>query len=231
MVTLCYGVDIALDIHQTNTYYELFINGTTQTNDTGYFSTSNLTSSLVSTPSYLFAAGAAWICVPLLWSIFSLLIITQNPFSMINRFLNLYLDYEIKLSYGKMGNFVIGVLALPIDIVASAVWLYVMMPYVSLKRALQTAILNRKFDKEDNISVDLPIEGLRALPQLILAIIFTVKEYRILRISDEYFDIPVPMSIISIAFSGLSLFIGVLTGASKVMFFNTLKATMVQVKF
>ena len=202
-------MDIALDIHQTYIYYELFRNETNHSEGIGYLCSSNFTSSFKPSPTYFYATVAAWISVPLLWSIF-LLIGTQNPFPMINRVLKLCFDNEVKLSYGVCLKIMIGIFALPIDFIASALWLYIVIPYMSLKRALQTAILGNKFDKEDDVSYDLPIEGLRALPQLIIAAIFIAKHYEVLLFC--------PVTIISTAFSAGSLLIGIVIGVIKVNF-------------
>ena len=135
-----------------------------------------------------------------------------------SRIMKHYFDYEYNFSQGTCLKILLGLLALPIDSIISILWLYVVIPYVSFKRALQSAILGKKFDNEDIIHFDLPIVGIRALPQLILAAIFAYTEYPRLSSFDEYFGIPVPMTIISIALSGVCLFIGIITGFIKVRF-------------
>ena len=170
LMTLCFGIDIGLNIYQTNTYHQFSQNQSNQSKRL------NETDESVPTPSYLYAAVGTWVFTPVLWAIF-LVLYTGAPFSMVNRFLKLYLDHETKYSAGKMGNIIIGFLVLPVDIIASALWLYIIVPYYSIKRALQTAILGQKFDKEDDISCDLPVVGLRALPQLILTVVFIINEY------------------------------------------------------
>ena len=111
-MTLCFGIDIGLNIYQTNTYHQFSQNQSNQSKRL------NETDESVPTPSYLYAAVGTWTFTPVLWAIF-LVLYTGAPFSMVNRFLKLYLDHETKYSAGKMGNIVIGLLVLPVDIIAS----------------------------------------------------------------------------------------------------------------
>ena len=211
-MTLCFGIDIGLNIYQTNTYHQFSQNKSNQVKSL------NKTDESVTAPSYLYAAVGTWIFTPVVWSIF-LVLYTGAPFSMVNRFLKLYLDHETKYSAGKMGNIVIGLLVLPVDIIASALWLYIIVPYYSIKRSLQTAILGQKFDKEDDISFDLPVVGVRALPQLILTVVFIINEYQeIWKIDTGYFQIPCPISFISVGFSAVSLLVGFITASIKVCY-------------
>ena len=223
VIILCYGLDIALDIHQTNTYYRIFQNSTnrfsaTETNNT---EGKNIVSSTIESPEYLYGSMAAWISVPLLWSLL-LLISTQCPFPVVNRIMKFCFDYEHNFTSGMGIKLLLGILALPIDTVFSIIWIYVLVPYVSFKRALQCAILGREFDKDDGINHDLPVVGIRALPQLILGAVFIYNEYPFLESFDLYFGIPLPMTIVSVALSGICLLIGIVTGFMKVSIFGNI---------
>ena len=77
----------------------------------------------------------------------------------------------------------------------------------------------KKFDKEDDVSFDLPVVGLRALPQLILTVVFIINEYQeIWEIDTGYFQIPCPISFISVSFSAVSLLVGFITASIKVSY-------------
>ena len=51
-----------------------------------------------------------------------------------------------------------------------------------------------------------------ALPQFILTLVFASNNYPFLMDHDTYFDIPIPVSIISLVFSFGSLIMGVISG-------------------
>ena len=220
VITLIYGLDIALDIHQSNTYYRIFQNDSLLSNGTenNLINGKNITENAFDPSGYFYGSIAVWLSVPFLWSLL-LLIFTLRPIPVINRILRFYIDYEYKLTHGTEIKILLGILALPIDTIFSVLWIYIIVPYVSFKRALQCSILGRKFDKDDSVNFDLPVVGMRALPQLILGAVFIYNEYPFLSSFDEYFGIPVPMSIFSVAFSGASLFIGIVTGVLKVSIF------------
>ena len=82
---------------------------------------------------------------------------------------------------------------------------------MALKQALQTTILGSKFDKEANIILDMPVLALRALPHLIIAIIYIIKQHNTLVLC--------PVSLISIAFSSVSLSIAMAVGLRKVRYY------------
>ena len=214
-----YGFDIALDIHQTSTYYRISQNGrnisvATERNTT---ESKTIVPNNISPSEYLYGSIAAWISVPLLWSLL-LLIFTQRPLPAIDRIMKFCFDYELNFTSGVGIKIVLGMLALPIDTVFSILWIYILVPYVSFKRALQCAILGHEFHKDDNINFDLPIVGIRALPHLILGIVFAYNESMFLSSFDLYFGIPVPMTIISATLSAICLLVGIITGFIKVSF-------------
>ena len=219
VIILLYGFDIALDIHQTNTYYRISQNGRNISSATENNTSEEKTivSSTTIPSEYLYGSIGAWISLPLLWSLV-LLISTQRPLPAINRTMKFCFDYEFNLNSGVGIKILLGILALPIDTVFSILWIYILVPYVSLKRALQCAILGKEFPKDDNISFDLPIVGIRALPHLILATVFANNESMFLSSFDLYFEIPVPMTIISAALSAICLLVGIITGFITVSF-------------
>merc|ERR1712226_894802 len=123
VITLCYGLDIALDIHQTNTYYRIFQNGTQLSHERDHISIEdkNLTVSDTSSSRYLFASISAWVSVPLLWSLI-LLMFTQTPFPVMSRIMKHYFNYEYNFSQGTCLKILLGLLALPIDSIISILW-------------------------------------------------------------------------------------------------------------
>ena len=69
-------------------------------------------------------------------------------------------DYEFNFTSGVGIKILLGILALPVDTVVSILWIYILVPYVSFKRALQCAILGKEFHKNDNINFFLFLDTL-----------------------------------------------------------------------
>ena len=80
----------------------------------------------------------------------------------LSAFLDVYLDYEITMPSGKSLKVIIGILVLPIDMVASILFVYIIIPYAAIKSGLKRAWQGKEFDEEKYISFfmnteDLPI--------------------------------------------------------------------------
>ena len=223
MLSLWMHGDVGLDINQTITYFRNspYENGTYETWALQYQNSTNTTYLESVSPHYFHTACAVWIIPPLLWAMFNLWD-RGFPFTATNLFLDNYFDYQIKFSYGSCCQIFIGILVLPLDAVASFLWIYIVIPFASFQSGIKCALQGEEFDETDilflNINTcDLPVlktfEYLgEALPQLILAVLFTANNYAYLLENDVYLGIPVPVSLISIIFSVGTLTNGLFTG-------------------
>ena len=113
---------------------------------------------------------------------------------------------------------------MPFDMLGSCIFIYVLIPYAALKRGIKIAWTGEDYDGSGILAgifrnSELPFlkafEFLgEALPQLVLAIIFTANNYPYLSESQTYFGVSeVTISLVSMIFSAGSLIIGLFTGS------------------
>lgn len=220
-------VDMGLDLNQSINYHRhaFSSNGTYQDwSQENYFEKLNATNTTdIQTVSkaYFYAATTVWFIPPFLVSVLCSLssVIENKEYWAFSIFLKFFFKYEITFPYGRCFQSIVGLLVLPLDIIASITLIYFVIPFMATKSALKILWEGDKFDSEENIVFKLPAKFLpylkcfeylgEALPQLILALIFTANNWPFLLKNDVlYQGFPVPVSIISIVFSSGSLMIG-----------------------
>ena len=233
-------IDMSLDVNQTYTFCEhaYQINGTYNTWALNYMNDTNSTYHHSVSTWYFDIACAVWITPPTLLSLFFSYLNFEglckhknegterdddfNPFGTSSQIFGEYSEnFLVPFPYGKLFNFSIAILYLPIDILASSICIYVFIPLAALESGL-TIAWNGGIDEDKVLFVGITsrdIPGLKlfevigeALPQIVLAIIFAANNYAFLSKNDLVFGIPIPTTLVSILFSFGSLMMGLYNG-------------------
>ena len=236
LISIWTKVDIALDIRQTMEYYnhayqkesyfEWAENHRFDTNSTYVHTVSKL---------YFQSSCVIWLTAPLIFSIF-FLARDLKPFKVLNPLLKHYFRINIRahlestihnlnrncfidMSFGIKLS--VGILLFPIDILASAVWIYVIIPVAAFRRGINIAWHGKDFEEDRTIIADIRSNNIEffkvfefmgeAFPQLILAIVFTISNYEFLFETDTY-GLYSSISFASILFSAGTVFYVLFSG-------------------
>ena len=219
-------IDMFLDVRQSITYYshgtvdgayaKWALSYQNETNSTYLHSVSN---------TYLVCASVVWVASPLLLSLCNLWGM-REPFATFTILTDTLFDYEVTFfekHFGKRSNIMIGIISLPVDILASSVVIYILIPYMSLRRGIKIAWTGEDYDDEDELLPGFPAMYLtafksfeilgEAFPQLVLAVVFTSNNFPFLAESVTYFGVnEFTISLVSMIFSAGSLCFGLYTG-------------------
>ena len=221
LFTACWMVaDITLDINQTITFYRLYGFERKGSYETWAIANQNATNSTnleTISPMYFYTACAVWIIPPIL---LTPLFIVVGQGLVVGVLLEVLISYEIPLTKNKILLFIIWIVILPVELVSSIIVIYIFIPYAAIKSGFICAYYGH-VDEEKDLFWIIDVESMpafktfefigEALPQLILSILSAVHNYPFLLTNDTYFDIPIPITVISIIFSFGSLIIGLLT--------------------
>ena len=234
------NVDLGLDINQTFTYYK-------HSEDTGSYAkwakeyATRINSSYIHSVSniYYYTACVIWIMPPSLLATY-FLATYKGPIIVLDLFTEKYLKYEIIFHGGKCYKYFMGILLLPVDILASAIMIYIMVPIASFKNGILLSFQRDQFNAKDYLvfyinSNDLPFWKAfetvgEALPQFILNFIFISSNYEFIVEHETFLGISVPTSVISLVFSGGSLFIGLCDGLPELLrekFLNYIRRNLI----
>ena len=203
--------DIATDVNQTVIYYNYtFTNGTYQKwadqnqNTTGHLETVS--------PGYFIAACIIWIIPPLTGSIISL-IYTKHPLFA----LGLLMCKQWTAESWTITNAVLGIVLLPIDLVFSSLFVYLLMPALQVVvGCCKAADSDFCGDGDDNTGClfgnFLPawkffLQLCEAAPQFIVAAVFTTNNSAFLKAFDRFV-----ISVVSAVLSGVTLLHGIYKG-------------------
>lgn len=216
-------VDMILDIRQTITYYRHgFDDGVYAKWAAVYQKQTNTTYLQSVSKIYFITSSVIWITGPLLLSIFGLLLF-KEPLFISTDLLASYLNCNIKMPFKNWYAILLGILLLPLDLIGSGVTIYILVPYAALKRGIKIAWTGKDYLGHHDIIPSIPMAQLpalkafeflgEALPQLILAIIFTSNNLPYLSENQTYFGISeCSISLVSMIFSAGSLCFGLYTG-------------------
>ena len=221
LFTACWMfVDIALDINQTITYYRLYGfegQGSYETWAIEHQNSTNSTHLEKMSAMYFYTACSVWVTPPIL---LTALYIATIKILVLSRLLEEFFSYEMPLPRNKILLSIIWIVIFPVELVSSMIVIYVLIPYAALKNGVKCA-WNGHVDKNKDLVFGIDVQELpafktfefigEALPQIILSIIIAAHNYPFLLTNDTYFDIPIPITVISIIFSFGSLIIGLLT--------------------
>ena len=210
-------MDIGLDVNQTITYYHLIRgfeeNGEYHDWALQYKEETTGTRLQTISPGYFYTACVVWIIPPVLDS-FSSLAFEELSFPHV---FNAIFRCNIDRIQSRKKWF----MYYPFELFCGILFIYVVVPFAALKNGLKH-LINGEVDEEKNLIAflnpkELPFAKLfeilgEALPQFILTVVFVSNNYPFLMDHDTYFDIPIPVSIISLVFSFGSLIIGVTSG-------------------
>ena len=197
-LALWHCADIALDVNQSRTYYEMAynVNGTYREWAIQYQNATNSTYLEKVSPWYFYTACGIWIGPPLL---------------------SYFFFTCCKMSLG-MKETCCSFLFLPIGAVIAVLNTYIWVPLNLLCNALLVLFVGQD-DEVGSCCVSpkflrfmkfLEILG-EAIPQLTLNYVFMKNNYPYLVENDTLFSIPVPVSVISAVFSLASVFFGFTT--------------------
>lgn len=223
MLSIWMLIDIILDANQTATYYwHSFENGTYKIWALGYGIRNETGVDHIHqvSPWYLYVASAIWITPPFLLSglsLFGEFRPLRFTYSMLEDDFNINLP---EFPSGKVFNTFATLILFPVDMLFSSVFIYIVIPAASLKSSLIIA-WKGSIDEETNLvgvidTSDLPVWKLfehigEALPQIILAVVFSSNNFPFLVAKDIIIPY-VPTTLISIIFSCGSLCMGMYTG-------------------
>lgn len=233
LLALWMVVDMCLDANQTYTFYQHAYdrNGTYNTWALTHMNNTNSTYHHHVSKWYFNIACTIWITPPALLSICLSLVnifgLDEDEFGYFSPFgasawvFGKYSSIFKPFPYGKSFNLSLTVLYFPIDIIASAVCIYVLMPLAVLESGLTVAWYG-KIKEDKTLAVGYNNELLpgfkmfevigEALPQILLALVFAANNYSFLSENDLILGIPVPTTLVSIIFSFGSLVMGFYNG-------------------
>ena len=236
LISIWTKVDIALDIRQTIVYYnhayqkesyfEWAEKHRNDTNSTYLHTVSEL---------YFQSSCVIWFTAPV---IFSLFFLTRDlkPFKVLNPLLKHYLKINIRANLESTTHNLnrscfmdmsccmklsVGIILFPFDVLASAVWIYVIIPVAAFRRGINIAWHGKDFEEDRTIIADIRSNNIEffkvfefmgeAFPQLILATVFTINNYEFLFETDVH-GLYSSISFASILFSAGTVFYGLLSG-------------------
>ena len=118
-------------------------------------------------------------------------------------------------------NSLVFALYLPFDLLSSAIWVYILIPFMSLKSGIIIAMtskddgkrmITKKIEAED-IPFWLLFENIgEAVPQAIMCLLFISNNFDFILYEETSTWMPIPMSIVSFVFSVGSIAMGLYTG-------------------
>ena len=209
--------DIGLDINQTITYYYLIhgfdVNGKYHEWALRYKNETNSTRLQTLSAGYFYTTCAVWIIPPILFSFL--------PFI---KGVMLFPDVVkaiFKCDIPIIKNRKNWLMFYPAELLGSIIFIYILIPFAAMKVGLKH-LLNEEVDDEEKLIACIDPKVLpffkfweiigEALPQAILTVVFALNNFPFLMKFDTYFNIPVPVSILSLVFSIGSLVLGVISG-------------------
>ena len=221
-------IDMFLDVRQSVTYYNHgTVDGAYAKWALKYQNERNSTYLHTVSKTYLVCASVVWITSPLLFSVF-VLGAAKIPLISCNILTHCFFDYEIPELCKTRRNcckIMVGIIFLPIDMLASSIMIYILIPYMSLRRGVKIAWTGQDYANTDEIISNFDFDASEltalkafeflgeALPQLILAIVFTSNNFPFLSETQTYFGAnEFTISLVSMIFSAGSLCFGLCTG-------------------
>ena len=215
--------DIALDINQTITFYQLHGfggSGIYQKWAKEYQTKTNGTLQTVSS-IYFYSACGVWVAPPFFLS--PLFLLKFKTFTFVEVIYTLF-KYQIDgriFPKNPILLFLSYIVLFPIDLISCMLVIYIFIPLAALQNGLKCA-WNGSVDAREKFAFEIESEDLpgwkmfeycgEAVPQFILTVGFAINNYPFLLRYDTYFDIPIPITMVSIVFSVGSLIIGFITG-------------------
>ena len=201
LLALWVKADMILDVRQSIAYYRhSFSDGAYAKWAKEYQNETNSTYLQSVSTIYFVTASIIWVASPLLISIFSLMMV-KHPLPCTTMLLDEFLNHHIGIECfeGEWYSIALGIVLIPFDILGACIFIYVLIPYASLKRGIKFAWTGKDYDENDVIGGGIQHGMLpflksfeflgEALPQLLLAIIFTANNYPYLARSQTYFKI------------------------------------------
>ena len=221
--------DVGLDIHQTFTYHE----HAWDKNGTYYIWALNKNSKTNDTletvhPGYFYTSVVAWVLPPFLMSCFFLLDSCSgeefHPFWNTNFLFEGFSSIQIPPPFkSKISNIIVYLVLFPLDLIVSAIFIYILTPFMSFKSSLIIAWtgeidpkreMTKIFCAEDVAALKLFEQLGEAIPQAIMSLVFLCNNYNFLMDHDTL--IPnVPTSLISFIFSLGSITMGLNSGCKR----------------
>ena len=180
--------DMGLDGRQLNTYYNhSYNNGSYITWAMEYRNLTNSTHLHSVSKGYFITACLVWILPPVLLSLGGMVISPKEPNQVLKMILREGFGYRLKLPSASLTRLIATLLLLPVDILASIIYIYVLIPFASLQHGLKIAISGEKIEKNEHLFLSIRpatllylkcFEALgEALPQLILNILFMLNNH------------------------------------------------------
>ena len=228
LTSLWMGVDMVLDMRQTFIYYDHAFNpnGTYASWALEYNKTTNGTKEAVHS-GYFYTSIVVWVLPPFLHSaIWFLLNLCRDdgfdPFYMANvlfaQFSSILLSPPTKKGFPK---FLVFALYPIFDLFSSAIWIYIFIPFMSLKSGIIIAMTG-KDDGKRRITKMIAAEGIpfwklfenigEAVPQAIMCLLFISNNFDFILHEETSTWMPIPLSIVSLIFSVGSIAMGLYTG-------------------
>ena len=228
LTSLWMEVDMALDVRQTLIYYDHAFNpnGTYASWALEYIKTTTGTMETVH-PGYFYTSIVVWVLPPVMFSAFEFVFKVCNdddfnPFYLANGLFQEFLSVELKAPFKKnFQNIVFYILYLPFDFLISAIWIYIVTPFASLKFGIITALTGEN-NGERKITKRIKAKGIpflklfenlgEAVPQSIMCLLFIINNFKFILHEETSTWMPIPISIVSLVFSVGSIMIGIYTG-------------------
>jgi len=218
---------MVLDVRQTLIYYEHAFNpnGTYFQWAQEFNKTTNDDMETVH-PGYFYTSIIVWVFPPLLFSAFAFLANVCddefNPFENTNVMFGHFSSIEFNPPFNKKyQNILFHVFYLPFDLLISAITIYIVVPFASLKSGI---IIAMKGEIDCRIEItkvlepeDIPFWKLfenigEAVPQAIMCLLFIINNFKFIVHEETSTWMPVPISIVSLFFSIGSIIVGLYTG-------------------
>ena len=220
-------VDMGLDVRQTLIYYDHAFNsnGTYSQWPLELKKTTNGTMETVH-PGYFYTSIVVWVLPPFLfcafWFLDNLCDDKVDPFFitkiLFHEFSSIGLNPPFKKKYQ---NFLFSVFYFPFDLLISAIFIYIVIPFASLKSGIIIALKGgidgkRKITKK-MVAKHIPFLKLfenlgEAVPQSIMCLIFIINNFKFIIHEETSTWRPIPISIVSLVFSVGSIMMGLYTG-------------------
>ena len=210
-------LDIGLDINQTITYYYLIdgfdVNGEYHEWALQYKNETNSTQLQTLSAGYFYTACAVWIIPPILFSFLPFV----KGVLLFPDVVKAIFKCNIPINKNRKN----WLMFYPAELLGSITFIYILIPFAAMKVGLKP-LLNEEVDDEEKLIACIDPKVLpffkfweiigEALPQAILTVVFALNNFPFLMKFDTYFNIPVPVSILSLVFSVGSLVLGVISG-------------------
>ena len=226
-------VDVLLDARQTWTYFNhADSNGSYSNWAKDFRERTNSTYEHSVSQGYFITGMVVWFFTPLLLTLF-ISIAETEPFPLLNSILgdkrNVDCTENINLKV------LLKVVLFPFEIICAAVFIYLLIPFTSLKRAFKIIMRHKFEDDEKLVQIAFPLTSKvlpilkgfefigEAVPQLILSIVFMANNYDFMRETQTFIGLyEFEVTLTSMVFSMGSIVMGLY--AAIPLFIDMMKA-------